>query len=56
MLFSGVNPYINGPGSWSMESLHGRALLDWESRKTVKQINVEIKNVGCLQSPSPCSV
>ena len=38
------------------ESLRGGALLDWESRKIVKQIDVEIKNVGCLQSLSPCSV
>ena len=56
MLFSGVNSSIKGPGSWSMESLHGGALLDRESRKTVKQIDAEIKNVGCLQSLSPCSV
>ena len=39
-----------------MESLHDGALLDWESRKIVKQIDVEIKNVSCLQSLSPCSV
>ena len=39
------------------ESLHGGALLDWESRKIVKQIDVEIKNVGCLHSiPVSCSV
>ena len=32
-----------------METLHGEALLDRESRKTVKQIDVEIKNVAvCL--------
>ena len=39
-----------------MESLHGGALLDWESRKIVKQIDVEIKNVVCFQSLSPCSI
>ena len=32
-----------GPGRWSIESLHGGAL---QSRKTVNQIDVEIKNVG----------
>ena len=47
---------MKGPGSWSMESLHCEALLDRESRRIVKQIDVEIKNVGCLQSLSPCSV
>ena len=47
---------MKGPGGWSVESLHGGALLDRESRKTVKQIDVEIKNVSCLQSLSPCSV
>ena len=52
MLYSGVNSNIKGPGSWSMESLHGGALLDWESRKIVK---VRIKNVGCLKSLSLCS-
>ena len=39
-----------------MESLHGGTLLDWESRKTVKQIDVEVKNVVRLQSLSPCSI
>ena len=39
-----------------MENLHGGTLLDWESRKTVKQIDVEVKNVVCLQSLSPCSI
>ena len=29
-----------------METLHGETLLDRESRKTVKQIDVEIKNVA----------
>ena len=29
-----------------MESLHDGALLDWESRKIVKRIDVEIKNVS----------
>ena len=60
MPFWRVNPNIKyrrmkGSGSWSMESLHFGALLDWESRRIVKQIDVEIKNVGCLQSFSPCS-
>ena len=50
---SGVDLNIKGPGRWSIESLHGGAL--W-SRKTVNQIEVEIKNVSCLQSLSPCSV
>ena len=36
MLFLGVNSNIKGPGSWLIESLHGEALLDWESRKSVK--------------------
>ena len=39
-----------------MESLHGEALLDRESRKIVKQIDVETKDVGCLQFLSPCSI
>ena len=47
---------MKGPGSWSVESSHGGALLDWESRKIVKQIDVEIKNVVCFQSLSPCSI
>ena len=47
---------MKGPGSWSMESLHGEALLDRESRKIVKQIDVETKDVGCLQFLSPCSI
>ena len=48
---------MKGPGSWSMESLHGEALLDTrESRKIVKQIDVETKDVGCLQFLSPCSI
>ena len=48
---------MKGPGSWSMETLHGEALLDRESRKTVKQIDVEIKNVVvCLLVQSDFSV
>ena len=43
MLFSGVDSNIKGPGCWSIESLYGGAL---QSRKTVNQIDVEIKNVG----------
>ena len=43
MLFSGVDSNIKGPGRWSIESLYGGAL---QSRKTVNQIDVEIKNVG----------
>ena len=40
-----------------METLHGEALLDRESRKTVKQIDVEIKNVVvCLLVQSDFSV
>ena len=39
------------------ESLRGGALLDWESRKIVKQIDVEIKNVVvCLLVQSDFSV
>ena len=41
---------LNGPGSRSIESLHGWALLDRES------IDGETKYVGCLQSLSLCSV
>ena len=59
---------MKGSGRWSMmESLpHGRTLLasgaratgfvmfwDWE---IVRWIDVEAKNVGFLQSLSPCSV
>ena len=40
-----------------METLHGEELLDRESRKTVKQIDVEIKNVVvCLLVQSDFSV
>ena len=53
MLFLGVDLNIKSPGRWSIEGLHGGAL--W-SRKTVNQIEVEIKNVSCLQALSPCSV
>ena len=35
-----------------MESKHG-ALLDGESGEFLRRIDVEAKNVGCLQSLSP---
>ena len=50
MLFSGVDSNIKGPGRWSIETLLGGAL---QSRKTVNQIDVEIKNVGLSSIPLP---
>ena len=56
MLFWRVNSKIefemlNGPGSRSMESLHGGALLDREFRKIVKEIDVK-RSMWAVFNPS----